>query len=506
MTEAVLYLLGYIAPAMFLTIVGILLFTYAHNEKTSRFVAGSMLCYALVFLLEALRLGSTAEWHVIFFKSALLVTFVGVSLHLHSLYYIITKQKKLSWPLAPFLFYVPAVALLIYAFFETRVMESAGIYSAMVSFEFLSTLVCTSYTVFFLYLLMIGYKHAVIQDSKNMFRFLFFMTSAILVIYGILRLLVGEWHYASFMHVVVVASIGALLMAIALVKYKMIRRFTKKYKQMLDFIPVMVATFDERLNLKEANALALQNFPLLQERRNFYDIWQTEEQTRQARKMMVKLEQEKSLKEYAIKFKNDATEEIHFEIDATIILEGYEKVYYFMIRDVTRVELQERQNYYLAYHDQLTGLYNRAYFVPQVMSTLENKQKFVLLLSDLNFFKQINDTYGHAVGDDVLKFTANLLKESVGDYCILARLGGDEFIMCFSQIASEYHFKQRLEKIRQAFQTNYFVLGDLVIEVIPSFGYAVYPEDGIEFEELYHFADVKMYEDKRAIKAARQLD
>lgn len=506
MTEPMLYMFVYIVPALFLTIVGMTLFMYAHKEKTSRLVASSILCYALAFLLEAIRLGGTTEWNDILFKSVLFVTLLGVSLLLHSFYYINTKQKAFAWPVAPFIFYVPIVALFSYAFFEQRVIQLVTIDASLLQVEFLSVCVYAGYLILCMRLVMIGYKNAVIQQSKRMFQFIIVSMSGVIIAYGGWQLFMNEPRIVVSLQLLLIACSCSLLMALALIKYKMVRHFTQKYNQMLDLIPVMVAEFDEKLHLKEANALAFQNFPQLKEQGHFNAIWQTEGQAHQARKLLVKLEREGTAKAYAIKFKRNETEEIHFEIDATIVLDGYEKSYNFMIRDVTQVELQARQNYYLAYHDQLTGLYNRAYFVPEVMDALAGKQKFVLLLSDLNFFKQINDTYGHAVGDEVLKFTANLLKESVGEYCLLARLGGDEFIMCFSQIASEYHFKQRLEKIRLAFQTNYFVSGDILIEVMPSFGYAVYPEDGTHFEQLYHFADVKMYEDKRAIKAARQLE
>lgn len=497
MVESVLYL---IFPMLLLTIVGTSLFMYAYREKAVKWVVISICCYVLAFFSEFMQ-----QIHVVA-KSAILQDFIwltvltGVTCMIHSLYYILKKQKHISWLFAPFLYYAPLCLFFVYRFFFTDGRVLFVNEMSVPTSETIETFSLAGYFILLIWLLVIGSQQSVLLDSKKMFRFLLMSMSLLTLTFLAEEFLVGEQLGTFSMRVLVAVSICTLLSAFSLVRYHMTEQAVTKYNRLLDLIPMTVLIFDEALKLKETNKRMFQNVPLLKKESNFYDFWTTDEQLRQVRKMVGQLELKKELKDYTVKFQEGTAEETHFEIEAMIIQAGYKKAYYFMIRDVTEMELQERQNYYLAYHDQLTSLHNRAYFVPQVVQALENKQILVLLLSDLNFFKQINDTYGHAVGDEVLKFVAELLKKNVGEQCVVARLGGDEFIMYFSSIVNEYFFKKKLEKIRSAFQTNHFVLGDITIEVVPSFGYALSPEHGTDFEALYHYADEKMYEDKKAVK------
>ena len=112
----------------------------------------------------------------------------------------------------------------------------------------------------------------------------------------------------------------------------------------------------------------------------------------------------------------------------------------FILHDITEsikyeesLLQQSKQYEYLAHHDVLTGLYNRTYFEEEVKRKLAQSRKndAALMICDLNFFKEVNDKYGHLTGDNVLIFTANCLRDNLPNPHILARLGGDEFIMFF---------------------------------------------------------------------------
>ena len=163
---------------------------------------------------------------------------------------------------------------------------------------------------------------------------------------------------------------------------------------------------------------------------------------------------------------------------------------------------QSKQFEYLAHHDVLTGIYNRTYFEEEVKRKLaqSGKKDGALMICDLNFFKEINDKYGHLTGDNVLIFTANCWHENLPKPHILARLGGDEFVMFFEQIGSKEKFLKQIEKARDVFRVNLYKQDNIEIEVVPSIGIAFVEEDGIDYEHLYHTCDVRMYEDKKYIK------
>ncbi|MER2107043.1 MAG: GGDEF domain-containing protein [Solibacillus sp.] len=119
--------------------------------------------------------------------------------------------------------------------------------------------------------------------------------------------------------------------------------------------------------------------------------------------------------------------EHYVRIDASQVYIGEEVFYYCMIHDVTFEYQQAKISEYLAYHDPLTGIHNRAYFertVKDALAKLSPTKEAVLILSDLNFFKAINDTHGHQIGDEVLTFTAQSFSNYLPRPHVLARLGG----------------------------------------------------------------------------------
>ena len=181
----------------------------------------------------------------------------------------------------------------------------------------------------------------------------------------------------------------------------------------------------------------------------------------------------------------------------------------FILHDITEsikyeesLLQQSKQYEYLAHHDVLTGLYNRTYFEEEVKKKLvQSREKdAALMLCDLNFFKEINDVYGHLTGDNVLVFAANCWRKNLPNPHILARLGGDEFIMFFEQIESKEKFIKQINEIRSVFQKNLYKRDDIEIEVVPSMGIAFVKEDGLDYEYLYHTCDTRMYKDKKNTK------
>jgi diguanylate cyclase (GGDEF)-like protein len=117
---------------------------------------------------------------------------------------------------------------------------------------------------------------------------------------------------------------------------------------------------------------------------------------------------------------------------------------------------------------------------------------------DLDRFKEINDTLGHAAGDETLQAAGRLLRNSLRDVDTVARLGGDEFTIILEDVLDITHVTTVAQKIVDAFSTPVTRLKGVDISVTPSIGITLYPGDGDTIEALLHAADAAMYDAKAA--------
>jgi diguanylate cyclase (GGDEF)-like protein len=154
----------------------------------------------------------------------------------------------------------------------------------------------------------------------------------------------------------------------------------------------------------------------------------------------------------------------------------------------------------LAHHDSLTGLSNRRHFSKHIELAIAQAQfknsSFCLLYFDLNKFKEINDTYGHHRGDIVLREFAKRLRKLNRSTDIIARLGGDEFCMIIPGLSDADVIQQKITTFYQALAKP-LALEDTLYQISTSIGYAIYPNDGLNYEALIRVADQKMYQAKR---------
>jgi diguanylate cyclase (GGDEF)-like protein len=159
-----------------------------------------------------------------------------------------------------------------------------------------------------------------------------------------------------------------------------------------------------------------------------------------------------------------------------------------------------RQLDHLARHDSLTGLPNRRFFAERLEHAIAAARRqgasLAVLFVDLDRFKEINDTLGHGVGDEVLRETARLLRDAVREVDTVARLGGDEFVILFDGVEDPHHVAVVAEKLLQHFQVPLHVAGQELI-VHASMGISLYPEDGQDASALLHSADIAMYRAKQ---------
>ena len=150
----------------------------------------------------------------------------------------------------------------------------------------------------------------------------------------------------------------------------------------------------------------------------------------------------------------------------------------------------------MAMHDALTGLPNRSLLYDRFniacAQAQRNNRKLAVMELDLDRFKTINDTLGHAAGDELLKATADRLSAMVRKSDTVARLGGDEFVVLIPEFTNIKDVLKTAQKILSAFQKPFIIDGQ-ELQVTTSIGIAVYPRDGSNIEELLKAADAAMY-------------
>jgi len=172
-------------------------------------------------------------------------------------------------------------------------------------------------------------------------------------------------------------------------------------------------------------------------------------------------------------------------------------------RDITdRIKETERLSR-LAHYDHLTKIPNRYMLLDRVEYLIaksdRNASVFALLFIDLDKFKTINDTRGHAFGDQVLIETASRLKQFVRNSDMVARIGGDEFVLLLENTSDRCDLSVKIERIDTTINNELFINGEKV-DVGFSVGVAIYPGDGTTTDALLAVADKAMYQAKHKKK------
>ncbi|MFD0738491.1 EAL domain-containing protein [Lysobacter koreensis] len=193
---------------------------------------------------------------------------------------------------------------------------------------------------------------------------------------------------------------------------------------------------------------------------------------------------------------------------------GQRQTFMVLSRDITAHKAAEQSVALLAYFDSLTGLPNRASFLQRVDREIKraqhNRTRFGILFVDLDGFKNVNDTLGHAAGDRVLRMAADRLRESVRPSDVvsragvaaspdikveLARLGGDEFTALILDIARPEDCLVIAQRVLEAMRAAYPMNNNEVV-LSCSIGIALYPDDGEDGTTLLEHADIAMYHAK----------
>lgn len=191
-----------------------------------------------------------------------------------------------------------------------------------------------------------------------------------------------------------------------------------------------------------------------------------------------------------------------FPVEVTLVsinLNG-KQVFYTTWRDISEQKTAEARIRHLAQYDVLTNLPNRSLLTDRVNQAINiaerNHQKISLMFFDLDRFKNVNDTLGHGVGDELLIEVSKRLLGVIREQDSVSRIGGDEFVLMLFNTAADGAARVA-EKVMHVVSETYHI-DPHEISITPSIGIALYPDDGEDFEGLLKSADIAMYRAKQA--------
>lgn len=180
-----------------------------------------------------------------------------------------------------------------------------------------------------------------------------------------------------------------------------------------------------------------------------------------------------------------------------------EDYYMSVFTDISDLKKSEKKVYYSANHDPLTNLPNRTYFNKELETILKEADKenyqVALYFIDIDKFKEVNDTYGHNVGDKMLINVSKRLLNSIRENDVIARIGGDEFVLIAKNIKNEGNVKQLADNLKKKIKEPMEVENQ-IFHVGLSIGVAIYPQHGRTSGDLLKNADIAMYEVKKSTR------
>jgi diguanylate cyclase (GGDEF)-like protein len=170
-----------------------------------------------------------------------------------------------------------------------------------------------------------------------------------------------------------------------------------------------------------------------------------------------------------------------------------------IVSEMTEEFLLKEKLKELAYKDGLTGIYNRTYFMEKISELLNEESQLSptlsILLFDIDYFKSINDNYGHLVGDEALRHVCSIVQKHLRKEDIFARYGGEEFIICMPSVTLE-EAGQMAERLRANIETNALLTNSSEITITASFGVSQHKGPNHTLQTLLQEADQALYTSK----------
>lgn len=518
--QLVPYIIIYGIPGIILFSIACVIITQNYQHTTNRLIAVLIALYSFIFFEEFIRYllppsYSTLMLHLIFGTISILI----ITITLHFFIHIAKIPDRVNIPLYPFICYIPFAIILVVLLFNIDFVAHTEIIQTTVwripVFElpyYVTLLIANTVMLIFAGILWYGIKHTTSISRRKILRLFMLGTLLGLVITSLFEYPNVKWSLPPHPFLII-GIIFPILLTISAFRFNLLPSAVKKYQTMFNLIPISITVVNSDWDILELNDYSRKEiFKYGHKNFNMLHFVQTDDNKEVLQQFIDLLQEEITLHDYPLSFKmKDSQDPIHYSVEASTILLEEEKLFYLVWRNVTEEIENDRLIKHMAYHDALTSLHNRAYFVPKVKDrltrlTASSSKESALILIDLNRFKRINDTYGHAIGDQVLQHTAMLLKQAVRSNDLVARLGGDEFVIFLENFPTQQAVTDWNRRLQDNFKKNLFISDAITLQIEPSIGIAFFPADADHFEDLFQLADANMYEHKLQARKSEEQD
>lgn len=268
-------------------------------------------------------------------------------------------------------------------------------------------------------------------------------------------------------------------------------------QNIIEEAPVIIVLWDEDGKILKTNSFCIKTFGYDEEEllgKIWVDFFEVSHNKQRVNNIFQEIIQNGGLREYEINFVAKEGKNLDILWSNKIIkTDRGKKVIVSIGMDITERKKYEEKIRYLAYHDSLTGLPNRDMFLNEIECLIESKKldKFAIVFIDIDNFKYVNDTMGHIIGDELLKYIAVKLTSYVTAPDLAARLGGDEFGLLIKNFGSEEILMKKLERLQKDLgNTWHSGIREFFISI--SVGAAIYPDDGRDGGALLKKSDIAM--------------
>lgn len=509
-TTLLLYCCVFLIPVVILICSSLFILTRGLHSFANWLITFILCCYISTFLaiFIAHSYPTLSPYLTNYVHAPAGILSLGALIHLA--YWLIRNLRQIHIPLAPYIFYVPALAVFIGAFFadlpfaqfhKNNIWIHTSTTTFLTDVYNLSGILLVSLLCFVIYI--------ALKIRRGIQKKMFYYFSTVLVI-SISAFYIVEWllpdnlffpFFSMYIQVSCILAIGA-----GMVHLELSPSIANRYRELIAVSPIGIVILDHEFRIVDINDNARKPIVQYGVENVIHALFFNDSSLEKNGSVYDLLTKQRILTNHVMRMKDSLSDNVYFlSINASILEEEHQLFYYLSFFDMTEEMIHQQQLQQLAFEDQLTKLPNRAYFIPKVTQLVTDLQQGTLILIDLNSFKQINDTYGHKIGDYVLQHTAQILRNEIQSNDEMARLGGDEFVIYLPN-SDEAHAMRFVDSLRERFVSTPFIYEQLSLIISPSIGYSIiHATISTHFEYYYQLADDAMYLDKQRIKKAREL-